>query len=324
MGSVKRIALMLAVALVATAAVVGVAAAGGPGAIRVARSHRTTRHQARTKAAALPKSKMESALQAQGTTVNGDLTIPIDRTDITNVQIGHVPIKPSFEINGELSFQPLGPGRAFFNGDIALKPSELDPAIRAIIGNGLSFQAEHQHMYDFSPMVWFVHFRGTGNPLRLATAVHNVLKATATPLPQQSPANPKTPLDTSRLQRILHGYHVDVGEDGVVTVYVARRNPIYIAGIKVNPQTNIATNIALEPLNSSGTEVAAIPDIALEAGEVNGEVGKMQSLGWDIGCLYNQETDEHPQLYFSHQFKTGDPYALAAEIRQGLNRTNSQ
>jgi len=42
------------------------------------------------------------------------------------------------------------------------------------------------------------------------------------------------------------------------------------------------------------------------------------------GCLYNQETDEHPQLYFSHEFKTGDPYALAAEIRKGLDRMNSR
>ncbi len=24
----------------------------------------------------------------------------------------------------------------------------------------------------------------------------------------------------------------------------------------------------------------------------------MRQQGWDIGCLYNQETDEHPQLYF--------------------------
>jgi hypothetical protein len=50
----------------------------------------------------------------------------------------------------------------------------------------------------------------------------------------------------------------------------------------------------------------------------------MRGQGWDIGCLYNQETGERPQLFFSHQFKTGDPYQLAAEIRKGLNRMNVQ
>ena len=54
-------------------------------------------------------------------------------------------------------------------------------------------------------------------------------------------------------------------------------------------------------------------------GEVNRVIGTMRSLGWDIGCLYNQETGETPQLYFSHDFKTGDPYALAREVRAGLN-----
>ena len=48
----------------------------------------------------------------------------------------------------------------------------------------------------------------------------------------------------------------------------------------------------------------------------------MRAQGWDIGCLYNQETDEHPQLFFSHQFKTGEPDQLAREIRRGLDRMN--
>jgi hypothetical protein len=43
----------------------------------------------------------------------------------------------------------------------------------------------------------------------------------------------------------------------------------------------------------------------------------------DIGCLYNQETDEVPQLYFSHMWKTGSPYDLAQSVRKGLLLTNS-
>ncbi len=50
----------------------------------------------------------------------------------------------------------------------------------------------------------------------------------------------------------------------------------------------------------------------------------MRRQGWIIGCLYNQETDEHPQLYFSHQVKVGDAIELAHEIRRGLDQTNSK
>jgi hypothetical protein len=49
----------------------------------------------------------------------------------------------------------------------------------------------------------------------------------------------------------------------------------------------------------------------------------MRDQGWHVGCLYNQETGERPQLYFSHMLKTGDPYALAAEIRRGIDLTNA-
>jgi hypothetical protein len=66
--------------------------------------------------------------------------------------------------------------------------------------------------------VWFIHWRGPGDPLALATAVHKTVKATSTPLPQAPPANPTAPLDPERLKSILHGFDVDVGSDGVVTV----------------------------------------------------------------------------------------------------------
>jgi Domain of Unknown Function (DUF1259) len=272
----------------------------------------------------LPIDAIQRALHAQGSVTDGVLRVGIERNDIPNVTIHGVPIKPSFEINGELTFQPLRGGRALMNGDLALKGSEVNGVIDAIISNGLVFQAEHQHLYDFEPIVWFIHIRGKGDPVKLAQALYKVLKATSTPLPQAPPANPSTPLNPDRLKNMLHGFAVDVGSDGVVTVYVARRNPIYIDGVRVNPAANIATNVAFEPLNNSGTEAAVVPDFGMVAGEVNRVIGTMRRQGWDIGCLYNQETDEHPQLFFSHDFKVGDPYALAQEVRNGLNQTNSK
>ncbi len=95
-----------------------------------------------------------------------------------------VTFTPSFEIDRTLTFQPLGHRLAFFNGDLALKPEETNPFIDALLVNGLIFQAFHQHYIEMKPQIWFIHWRGIGDPIKLAEAVHNVLKATSTPLPQ--------------------------------------------------------------------------------------------------------------------------------------------
>jgi hypothetical protein len=234
-----------------------------------------------------------------------------------------VPAKPSWEINGSLNFQPLAHGQAFFNGDLALKQSEIDPFISALLRNHLVFQAEHQHMYDFSPIVFFIHWRGIGAPVQLARRVHAVLESTSTPLPQAPPSHPTTPLDPKRLEKILHGFSATVGSDGVVTVDIGRKNATYIGGIRTDYATNIATNVSFEPLNSTGSDTAVMPDFAMTGSEVDRLVSFTRSHGWDIGCLYNQETEEHPQLFFSHEFKQGNPYELAREVRQALNLTNA-
>jgi hypothetical protein len=281
-------------------------------------------HHHRGQRGMLPADQIQQIVQAQGTVTNGVLSIDIERQDIGDVAgpLG-VTFTPAFEVDGTLTFQPLGYGKAFFNGDLALTPEETNPVIDAIVANGLIFQAFHQHYIETSPNVWFIHFRGEGDPLDLARGVYNVLKATATPLPQTMPANPTTPLDPDRLASILHG-DAQVGDEGVVTVSVSRTDTIVIDGISVSPEANISTEVQFKPLSASGSSAAAGPDFSLTSSEVQPVVSLMRRQGWFVGCLYNQETNEYPQLYFSHMLKTGDAYTLAQEIRRGLDLTDSQ
>ncbi len=137
---------------------------------------------------------IEDIIKAQGMYSNGVLSIEIDRDDISGVTLHGVPILPSFEINGSLNFQCLGGDDVAMNSDRALKASELDPFIDQLIAHDIVFQAEHQHFYDFSPLVWFIHFRATGDATRIARGIKAALNVTSTPFPQKPPSNPKTPL----------------------------------------------------------------------------------------------------------------------------------
>jgi len=288
--------------------------------------------------------QMEAILQTTGTQQNGVLSFELDRDDLQGYTIGGntiptpVPYSPAWENNGTFYFQKLGGdrrnsrdtdnsggnGRAILNGDFGgLLPQEIDPFIDALLTNGLIFQAYHQHFTDIHPNeLYYIHFRGVGNPLTLAQGVIAAVKTTGTPLPQSMPPNPTTPLPTDQLAQILGG-PATVGADGVVTVDVPRRDRVILGGVPISPFLNIDTAIAFEPLDSGGTMAAVAPDFSLVASEIQSVIGVMRQQGWVIGCLYNQETEERPQPYFSHQLKVGDPVALAQEVRRGLDQTNS-
>jgi Domain of Unknown Function (DUF1259) len=267
---------------------------------------------------------MEKILHADGEVSEGLAHFSIDRDDAEHVKgpMG-VEFSGSFEINGDLYFQPLRGGKlAFLNGDVPLKPEELNPFIDALLANGLTFQAMHQHYFDLDPMYWFIHFRGVAAPLALAKAVKAALDVTAIPFPQKGPERPSTPFDAKRLAKILHGT-ATVGEEGVVTVDVSRKGRIVIEGVEVNTDANLSTDIQFKPHGKAKDAAVAGPDFSMTSSEVTPVISLMRGAGWQVHCLYNQETAESPQLYFSHMLKTGDVYELAAEIRQGLDLTHA-
>jgi hypothetical protein len=269
----------------------------------------------------LPVTEMEQILRTSGTLSNGVLSITQDRNDLDRVTgPGGIPFKPAFEIQNNFYFQPLQSGRAIFNGEISLLPKEANPVIDRILANGLVFQAFHQHFFDLNPQLFHIHLRGIGSPLGLARAVANVVAATATPLPQAAPSHPTTPLNTRQLEQILGGT-AEVEEEGVVVVSISRKDNIILDGVQVKPEMGVQHTVNFEPLGDSRTAVA--PDFALVAAEINPVMTVMRKHGFAVHCLYNQETAESPQLYFSHQLAVGDAYALAQAIRQGLEKTNT-
>jgi hypothetical protein len=283
--------------------------------------------------ATLPVDQIQRIVGAEGTVDNGVLDITIERKDIGEVKGPRgMTLTPAFQVQADLYFQPLGNGDAILNGDMALKESEVDPFIAALIQNGLVFQAFHQHT-PTQPQIWFVHYRGVCDPISLAHSIRNAIDVTSTPLPQQMPANPTTPLDPQKLASILHGT-ATVGDEGVVTVAVPRQHGVVLGGVTIKPETGIANVIQFKPTGSgtgSGSGSAGantadvVADFSMDSKEVQPTVKQMLvGNDWDQGCLYNQETDEQPQLYFDHMAKTGDAYELAAEIRAGLDLTDAQ
>lgn len=246
------------------------------------------------------------------------LQIEIDRDDIPDVHKEGMPIKPAFEINGTVCFQALSDGSVVLNGDMAFKAEELNPAIDQMLKHGLVWQAMH-HLWGLQPMVWFMHFRGRGSAPKLAEAVRAVVSVTSTPSPQAPPKHPATPLDAKRLSKII-GQPATVGPSGVVTIDVPRRDSIILGGVRISPELNVFTPVGFQPLGDS--KAVVVPDFGMTASEIQKVAAVMRAQGREQDCLYNQETDEQPQLCFGHMFKVGDAYQLAQEVRRGLEQMN--
>lgn len=279
----------------------------------------------------LPVQRIEQIIGAQGDVSGGVLDIAIERTDIGEVRgpLG-VTFTPAFEIHGELGFQPLGKNQALLNADMAVLEPETNPFIAALLQHGLAVQAFHQHV-PMLPQVWFVHFRGIGDPIALARAARAALDVTHTPLPQHPPPHPTTPLDAQRLARILHG-QATVGNDGVVTVTVLRTDRILLDGVRVAPQCGISTTIQFRPTRKDDdakgggkANAQVCPDFSMTSAEVVPVIKRMQlDHHWFQGSLRNNETNQQPQLFWDAMVKEGDAYQLAQEIRSGLDLTHSK
>ena len=103
----------------------------------------------------------------------------------------------------------------------------------------------------------------------------------------------------------------------VPEVDVDRAETITLGGQAVS-----ATNIYFQPLDGTGVRSLVIPDFGMIAKEVNPVLQTMRKQGWRVGSLYNQETAEKPQLYWSHMWKFGPTEQMAREVRQGLDLCN--
>jgi hypothetical protein len=287
--------------------------AGGEGAM-----DRGSRERA-THPPAPPAEIFEQVLHTRGRVSENVLAIQIPRGDLHEVRGPHgLTFTAAWEVHHDWSVQTLPSGEAMLNGEMSLLQSETDPVIDQLLAHGLVFQAFHQHFTGQTPQIWHIHMRGRGEARALATALAAVIRVTGTPFPPpSSPSHPSTPLQPQVLARILGG-SAQVSEGGVVSVSVPRKNPMRLGGVAISPNLAIATHVRFKPLQ--GTRVAAAPDFGMTAAEVAPVMQVMRRAGWDVDCLYNQETYEEPQLYWSHQLKIGEATELAREIRAGLDR----
>src|SRR5215510_6088333 len=117
------------------------------------------------------------------------------RSDL-KVTANGVELKAGFALGSWAAFQMMG-NHMDVMGDLVLTESEIGPVMQKLVDSGIEITAVHNHLLGESPQIMYMHIHGMGEGPRLASALHDALALTKTPMPAApAGASPDLGLDS--------------------------------------------------------------------------------------------------------------------------------
>lgn len=270
-------------------------------------------------AQAIDWQKIDDAFGRKPAAVAGDVhRYGFPRTDL-NVTLDGVAIKPALALGGWVAFKPMGRDVVVM-GDLVLLETEINPVMAKMIENGLEITAVHNHLLRANPATFYMHVGGHGDPVKLATAIHDALSVSKTPL--ESSAAPAQPpaidLDTAQLDQIIGAKGQANG--GVYQFGVSRSDPVTMDGMPIAPAgpMGLATGIGFQP--TGGGKAAITGDFVMVSSEVNPVIKTLRANGIEVTALHSHMLDEQPRLFFMHFWANDDAIKLAKGLRGALDK----
>jgi hypothetical protein len=253
--------------------------------------------------------------------VSGDVRrYGFPRSDLT-VTLDGVAVKPTLALGGWVAFKPMH-GEAMIMGDLVLLDGEVRPVMAKLVESGLEVTAVHNHLLRANPATFYMHVGGHGDPLKLATAIHDALATSKTPLAVSAAASPPAiDLDTAQLDQIIGVKGQNNG--GVYAFAVPRRDPISEQGMEISPvgPMGLAQGINFQPTGSG--KAAITGDFVLTGDEVNPVIKALLTNGIEVTAVHSHMLDEQPRLFFLHFWANDGALKLAKGLRAALDKTAS-
>jgi Domain of Unknown Function (DUF1259) len=243
------------------------------------------------------------------------------RTDLS-VTLDGVTIKPALALGGWVAFKPAH-GGAMVMGDLVLLEAEINPVMLKLIEGGLEITAVHNHLLRASPATFYMHVGGHGDPAKMASAIHDALAVSKTPLAPPAAAGPApaVDLDTAQLDQLIGAKGQANG--GVYQFNVPRRDPIMEGGMQMTPVGPLGVAIAINFQPTGGGKAAITGDFVLSGDEVNPVIKALRANGIDVTAVHSHMLDEQPRLFFLHFWANDDALKLARGLRAALDKTAS-
>jgi hypothetical protein len=268
-------------------------------------------------AADIDWSKVDTAL-GKTATVQGEVhRYGIPRSDL-QVTLDGVTIKPALALGGWVAFEPAKDG-GMLMGDIVLTENEVSPVMSKLLASGIEVSALHNHLMRSTPVTFYMHIRGHGDPEKLATVVRQALGQTKTPFEQPSTASPqaaKVDVDTEQLDQTLGAKGKANG--GVYQFSIPRKETVTENGMPVPAAMGTGTAINFQPTGNGKAAIAG--DFVVTAEELNPMISALRENGIEVVAIHSHMLDEKPRLFFVHFWANDDAAKLAKGLRAALDK----
>jgi hypothetical protein len=244
------------------------------------------------------------------------------RSDL-KVTLDGVSIAPALALGGWVALKPAHDG-VMAMGDLVLLETEINPVMSKLIDGGLEVTAIHNHLLRATPATFYLHVGGHGDPVKMASTIHDALAESKTPLAPSTATTAASPLDLNmaKIDQIIGAKgHANAG---VYQIGVARRDDITMDGMAVAPAgpMGVATGINFQP--TGGDKAAITGDFVLTGDEINPVVKALRSNGIEVTAIHSHMLGEQPRLFFLHFWANDDAIKLAQGLRSAINKTASR
>jgi len=210
-----------------------------------------------------------------------------------------------------------------------LTAEEVNPVMEKLLAGGIQVTALHNHLLRNQPFTMYMHVMGIGDPVKLATVLHDALAVSKTPLAvtatgtsQPAAAAPAAPppidLDTAALDRIFGTKGANNG--GIYQFSIPRAEQVKDGNMAVPPSLGSAQAINFQPLG--GGKAAITGDFVLTAKEVPLVMKALRGNGIEVTALHNHMLDDQPRLFFMHFWANDDAGKLAQGLKTALDKIN--
>jgi len=121
----------------------------------------------------LPADQIQQAIGLKGTVNNGVLGLSQPRPE--TIQMMGVTLPPSMGMATSINFQSAGAGKVVATGDFVMIADEVNKVARAMRQNDIMITALHNHMLHGTPELYFMHFWGEGDAMKVASGLKAAL-----------------------------------------------------------------------------------------------------------------------------------------------------